>query len=161
MRPKSMATVVVPLRGTAARSSMPSDWLVTSASVRSGMISETVPTRVVLPTPKPPATTIFVEAAVRESLERAKSTERPFDQVPTFGVRRVLLDGRLHPDLAELDEVGEQHPDDPDGHRHERGDLGHRAAVADLEDAGEVRLHRAGAGRAEAAQGRLDGQLDA
>jgi hypothetical protein len=35
------------------------------------MISETVPTRVVLPTPKPPATTIFVDAAVRGSLERA------------------------------------------------------------------------------------------
>ena len=39
---------------------MPSDSLVTRASVRSGMISETVPTRVVLPTPKPPATTILV-----------------------------------------------------------------------------------------------------
>jgi hypothetical protein len=71
MRPKSIATVVVPLLGTAARSSMPSDWLVTSASVRSGMISETVPTRVVLPTPNPPATTIFVDAALRWSLERA------------------------------------------------------------------------------------------
>jgi len=45
--------------------------LVTRASVRSGSISETDPTKVVLPTPKPPATTIFVEAAEREALERA------------------------------------------------------------------------------------------
>ena len=36
--------------------------LVTIASVRSGMISETAPTNVVLPTPKPPEMTIFVEA---------------------------------------------------------------------------------------------------
>jgi hypothetical protein len=35
------------------------------ASVRSGMISETAPTKVVFPTPNPPATTIFVDAAPR------------------------------------------------------------------------------------------------
>ena len=65
IRPKSIATVVVDLRGTASRSSTPSDSLVTRASVRSGWISETDPTRVVLPTPKPPATTILVDAAAR------------------------------------------------------------------------------------------------
>jgi hypothetical protein len=32
------------------------------ASVRRGMISETAPTNVVLPTPKPPEMTIFVDA---------------------------------------------------------------------------------------------------
>lgn len=41
------------------------DRAVTLASVRSGMISETAPTNVVLPTPNPPAMTIFVEAASR------------------------------------------------------------------------------------------------
>ena len=63
-----MATVVVALVGTAARSSTPSDSLVTSASVRSGSISETAPTSVDLPTPKPPAMTILVDAAARWAL---------------------------------------------------------------------------------------------
>ena len=65
-----MATVVVDLPGTAARSSTPSDSLVTSASVRSGTISDTDPTRVVLPTPKPPAMTIFVDAAFARGASR-------------------------------------------------------------------------------------------
>src|SRR6476469_11057154 len=98
MRPKSIATVVVAFEGTAARSSTPSDSLVTSASVRRGMISETDPTRVVLPTPKPPATTIFVEAAVRLPLESTESTEGPFEEIEAFVVGGVLGQGRLHVD---------------------------------------------------------------
>ncbi len=50
---------------------MPSDASVMTASVVSGMISDTEPTNVVLPTPNPPATTIFVEVS---RLEPAKST---------------------------------------------------------------------------------------
>ncbi len=61
IRPKSMATVVVSLPGTLDGSSMPTPAAVISASVVSGVISEIAPTRVVLPTPKPPATTIFAE----------------------------------------------------------------------------------------------------
>src|SRR5215813_5357062 len=85
-RPKSIATVVVVLSGVWDRSSTPSDAEVITASVVSGVISDTEPTNVVLPTPKPPATTIFTEvmaesAATRESvLELAKSTEHPFQQ---------------------------------------------------------------------------------
>ena len=59
MRPKSIATVVVRLSGTAAVSSTPSDAAVMVSSVRSGGISETARTSVVLPTPKPPATRIL------------------------------------------------------------------------------------------------------
>src|SRR5882757_9598764 len=83
MRPKSMATVVVVLSPVWVRSSMPADALVMTASVRSGLISETAPTNVVLPTPKPPATTIFalvVERAAPPPLELPKSTEHPFEQ---------------------------------------------------------------------------------
>ncbi|CAM5540572.1 hypothetical protein SRIMM317S_01854 [Streptomyces rimosus subsp. rimosus] len=61
MRPKSIATVVVVLSWTWLRSSIPAEAEVITASVRSGLISETAPTNVVLPTPKPPATTIFAE----------------------------------------------------------------------------------------------------
>src|SRR5690606_42042088 len=54
IRPKSIATVVVDFIGMPVRLSMPALALVTNASVRSGTISETAPTNVVLPTPKPP-----------------------------------------------------------------------------------------------------------
>jgi hypothetical protein len=63
--PKSIATVVVRLSGVASSPSRPAEALVTSASVRSGMISETAPTNVVLPAPKPPEMTIFVDAVWR------------------------------------------------------------------------------------------------
>src|SRR3954454_20710664 len=108
-----MATVVVDLAGVWARSSTPTDSLVTRASVRSGTISETEPTRVVLPTPKPPAMTIFVEAEVRltpwEALESAESTEGPFEKVEAFVVGGVVLQGGLHVDEALLHEISEQH----------------------------------------------------
>src|SRR5215216_3734263 len=95
IRPKSMATVVVPLPGTLAGSSMPTPATVITASVVRGVISETAPTRVVLPTPNPPATTIFAEviATARRGYlwsEPAKSTQHPFQQfhpvlVPLLG----------------------------------------------------------------------------
>ncbi len=67
MRPKSIATVVVPLPGVASRPSTPAEAVVTMASVRNGMISETAPTNVVLPAPNPPAMTILVDTASRLS----------------------------------------------------------------------------------------------
>src|SRR5436190_7545091 len=85
MRPKSIATVVVSLLGTFDVSSTLAPAEVISASVVSGSISEIDPTRVVLPTPKPPAITIFAEVtslgctAARSEL--AKSTQHPFQQI--------------------------------------------------------------------------------
>src|SRR5688500_3498903 len=133
MRPKSMATVVVALVGTASRSSTPSDSLVTRASVRSGLISETEPTRVVLPTPKPPATTIFVDAEARPpALERAKSTEGPFDQIRALVSGRAFVQSCLRPHVPLLHEIAQQHADDADRHLHRGRDLRDRLAVADL-----------------------------
>src|SRR5262250_3551014 len=60
-RPKSIATVVVVLSGVCDRSSRPSLADVITASVVSGVISDTDPTNVVLPTPNPPATTILTD----------------------------------------------------------------------------------------------------
>src|SRR6266550_5924959 len=84
-RPKSIATVVVVLSGVCDRSSRPADTEVITASVVSGVISDTDPTNVVLPTPKPPATTILTEvmpesaATTGETVsELAKSTQYPF-----------------------------------------------------------------------------------
>lgn len=56
--------MVEDLAGTAAVSSTPMLASVITASVVSGGISETARTKVVLPTPKPPATTILVEVAL-------------------------------------------------------------------------------------------------
>src|SRR6478735_8815548 len=54
-----MATVVDDFCVAAPASSTPSDTFVIAASVVSGSISEIDPTNVVLPTAKPPATTIL------------------------------------------------------------------------------------------------------
>ena len=54
IRPKSMATVVLPFSGTRLASSWPRLAAVITASVVTGGISEMAPTRVVLPAPNPP-----------------------------------------------------------------------------------------------------------
>src|SRR6185295_14378565 len=96
MRPKSMATVVVVLPPVWVRSSIPADADVITASVRSGLISETAPTNVVLPTPKPPATTIFAEVVARPPpSELAKSTEHPFEQCHIRRAAGVVVAARL------------------------------------------------------------------
>src|SRR5450759_1577981 len=97
-----MATVVVVSSATCDRSSTPTLADVITASVVSGVISDTDPTKVVLPTPKPPATTILTDvmavspALPGAGLELAKSTEHPFEQVKIrTAVRMVDL---MHPD---------------------------------------------------------------
>jgi len=70
-----MATVVVVFSSVAfSGSTVLLAWVI-HASVLTGGISETVPTRVVFPTPKPPATTIFAEVTFgdRRSGELAKA----------------------------------------------------------------------------------------
>src|SRR4051794_27495226 len=157
-----MATVVVAFVGTAGRSSTPSDSLVTSASVRSGTISETEPTRVVLPTPKPPAMTIFVDAALRAALVGAKSTEGPLDEFDPLVLRRTLGDGGLHQDEALLHQVAEQDADDPDRHGRQRGDLRDRPPVAQLEDPqrGDSQVAVRARVAWSDAHGRLHGEID-
>src|SRR4029453_9244477 len=116
IRPKSIATVVVPLPGTLEESSTPAPAEVITASVVSGSISETAPTSVVLPTPKPPAMTIFAEvislgcAPARSAL--AKSTQHPFQQIhplrePRFG------SGAVQGQQSIGDHVRDQHSADP------------------------------------------------
>lgn len=56
MRPKSIATVVEDLDSMPSRLSVAALTWVSSSSVLSGAISLTAPTKVVLPTPNPPAT---------------------------------------------------------------------------------------------------------
>src|SRR3954452_2119275 len=98
MQPKSIATVVVRLPGTLVVSSMPAEAAVMSASVLSGLISEMLPTEVVLPTPNPPAMTILTGSGGRRrgvrpsSADCAETTDHPQQRVDVgrgVGVRQV------------------------------------------------------------------------
>src|SRR5436305_14036298 len=119
-RPKSMATVVVVLSGTWDRSSTPALASVITASVVSGTISETEPTKVVLPTPKPPATTILTDviapspALSLRGLELAKSTEHPFEQVEVGTALRVVE--LVHSDQPFHRHVGDEDSGNAQGH---------------------------------------------
>src|SRR5215831_10483816 len=111
-RPKSIATVVVVLSGTCDRSSTAALAAVMTASVVRGVISETDPTKVVLPTPKPPATTILTEVIAvspvlfRAGLELAKSTENPFEQVEIWAALGVVE--LVDPDQSLYRHVGDE-----------------------------------------------------
>src|SRR5689334_24428356 len=144
IRPKSMATVVVILPGTCRLSSTPTPAEVMMASVVSGVISETDPTSVVLPTPNPPAMTIFADvtrppAAGRcDMSEPAKSTQHPFQQFSAYRVGLVFQRGGLvHRDQAIGGHVGDDHSSHTERQLHACGDFGerlHTAAVAHSRD---------------------------
>src|SRR5918998_6362982 len=129
IRPKSMATVVVSLPGTLDASSTPTPAEVMTASVVSGSISETAPTSVVLPTPNPPATTIFAEvislgrAPARS--EPAKSTQHPLQQI--HPLREAFLgSGTVQRQQPVGDHVGDQDAGDPERQSVISRDLGQR-----------------------------------
>src|SRR6266567_495979 len=149
-RPKSIATVVVTLPGVAPRSSIPVLASVITASVVNGMISETEPTNVVLPTPKPPATTIFAEVAARPSGVRfdlsksTESTQHPFHQ---HEMLRDVVVGEcpVNADQALFGHVAQ----DNSGHTERNGqlgrDLGHRQRIpAQCADRPVLQLEQSG-----------------
>src|SRR6185437_621848 len=129
-------TVVVPLPGTFDGSSMPTPAVVMTASVVSGVISDTEPTSVVLPTPKPPAMTIFADVTRPGDgrwgvmSEPPKSTQHPLQQFRAHRVvffeRRRFIDG----DQSVSRHVRDQDPRDPERQLHPRGDLGERLQPA-------------------------------
>src|SRR5262245_29758971 len=158
MRPKSIATVVPVLVSTCPTLSTPRPSADLSASVRSGSISESAPTNVVLPTAKPPATTLFIAtgtgrargaAAKPDCCRRSESTDsikQPLEQRDI--VRRVLstdIDGHR----VRGYQVTHEHACDADRQQQARRDLGHRhRRLAQADDAprfGRGRpAHRAG-----------------
>src|ERR1035437_3748772 len=122
-----MATVVVVLSGVCDRSSRPSLAAVMTASVVSGVISDTEPTKVVLPTPKPPATTIFTDVMAASAtspgpaLELPKSTENPFEQVEVRAPVRVVH--LVDPDQTLDGHVGDEDACHAEWHPEHRGDF--------------------------------------
>src|SRR6202161_903557 len=136
-----MATVVVFLSGTCDRSSTSVDATVMTASVVSGVISDTEPTKVVLPTPKPPATTIFTDVIAdaspppcgRATLDLTESTKHPFEQVKVGTALRVVTLVNAHE--AVRAHVRDQDPSHSQRHPQHGRDLGHGAPVeAELQD---------------------------
>src|SRR5689334_13046428 len=109
IRPKSMATVVVVLRSTPVRSSTSTPTLVRTSSVCRGWISLTAPTRVVLPTPKPPA--IRILTAVGCCSEGSEAIDNRLEDAFVGSPRAV---GFVDRDEPLLQEVVEEHPHDPD-----------------------------------------------
>src|SRR6478736_143509 len=96
IQPKSMTTVVVDLLGVATTSSRLTLACVITTSVVNRTISNTEPTNVVLPTPNPPATTIFAEMVARAvPLELPKSTEHPLKQCHVWLSARGLVTAGL------------------------------------------------------------------
>src|SRR5215470_252827 len=169
IRPKSIATVVEVFRSdTPPASSMPTECSVIAASVDSGSMSEIDPMNVVLPTAKPPATTILTvvgaelgEAwegtgcapvpgawarsergnAIENTLQNAQRRRRVVGGV---GVRQAV-DG----DEVLVAEVADQDPGHPHGKVQVRRQLGDRHVVTgEFDDltafAGEQAVGRAG-----------------
>src|SRR5438874_13408862 len=126
-QPKSIATVVVVFPVASAGSSTPTDATVISASVVSGAISEIAPTVVVLPTAKPPATTIFTGtgglAPVRPLAERTESTDHSQNGRGVIGVHCVE---RVHLEVTGGAQVVHQDPGDVEVQVQPGGDLGYR-----------------------------------
>src|SRR5581483_5187311 len=127
MRPKSSATVVVLFAVPSRVRSISAVTSVSAASVVRGVISEMEPTKVVFPTPKPPATTILTGNGVVRALsrpvrsgagprdgnvpvpdvsERLKSIEHPFQQSDVGASVSVLHAMDLHESVG--DEIADQ-----------------------------------------------------
>src|SRR5215470_5860265 len=133
-RPKSIATVVVVLSGVCDRSSTPSLTDVMTASVVSGVISDTEPTNVVLPAPNPPATTILTDVMATSvstseaALELPKSTKHPFEKVEVGSAVYVVR--LVHPDQPFHRHVPDQHASNSQRHSQDRGNLRNGTPVA-------------------------------
>src|SRR5919201_5726596 len=116
IRPKSIATVVVVLSGTAAVSSTPTDSAVMSCSVVSGGISDTDPTKVVWPPPPPPATRTFSGMSCwpacvgdRGVSTRTESIQQPpEDRVAGYTVGADRL-RQMDREVAGVGQVADQH----------------------------------------------------
>ena len=118
--------------------STPAEASVTIASVRSGMISETAPTNVVLPAPNPPAMTIFVDVVAPPSecaSECFKATQRPSYEFVALIAGRTVGQRSMHPKVTGHNQIADQ--DARDAHRQIQPgrDFGDRRALdAQLDD---------------------------
>src|SRR5699024_714290 len=134
-RPKSIATVVVDLFGVPERSSTDTLASVIDASVVRGLISDTPPTSVVLPTPKPPATTIFADEVgpaaadvFASELNSPKATEHPFHELDTRPVPHTGA-RRMHQNQPQPGNVAHKHSNHTQRQLQQSRDLGNRPGI--------------------------------
>src|ERR1700751_2538678 len=91
--------------------STPVEASVSIASVRNGRISGTAPTNVVLPTPNPPAMTIFVEAWAPRSgcaSKCLKATQGPSYEFVALVAGGTLGQGSMHPKITGQHQIADQ-----------------------------------------------------
>src|SRR4051812_44376255 len=108
MRPKSSATVVVRLSSTPLRSSVRVLIALIISSVRSGWISLTEVTIVVLPTPKPPAMstlTAEVPSPGPPASEPPNAIEHRLQEIHVRHIRLVGRHWRAKQEIPSLDQV--------------------------------------------------------
>src|SRR6266700_4023341 len=151
IRPKSMATVVAFFCSTPRTSSTPTLTSVIVSSVVSGLISLTEPTRVVLPTPNPPTTTILTavaaEAGSASSRAGPTANSEPLESIhhrlEQFGIGDSGGAHRgAHLDRGILEQVGDQDGDHAERQLEVRRDLRHgQGVVAHAQDRRVLRLH--------------------
>src|SRR2546421_9730888 len=136
-QPKSIATVVAVLPVLGSKLSTPTDAAVISASVVSGAISEIAPTVVVLPTAKPPATTIFTGTGGlvpgRPLGERTESTDHSQNGRGVIGVHGIQ---GVDVEVAGGAQVVDQDPGDVEVQAQPGGELGHRHRLLAQQDDG-------------------------
>src|SRR5258708_26064791 len=114
IRPKSIATVVVVFRPTPLMSSTPTLRSLSVSSVRSGRISLIAPTRVVFPTPNPPAMRILDVAGTTSAAVPRSECLKSIQHLP----QQTLIGDRParrgeNADNPVLAQVAEQDPDHP------------------------------------------------
>src|SRR4051794_16662298 len=128
IRPKSIAPVVEVLRSdTPPASSTPTECSVSAASVRSGSMSEIEPMKVVLPTAKPPATTILtvvgataVAGAGVARSERGNAIENTLQNAERGSGVVIGGDRAVDAGVTLFDEVADQDPDNAHRQMHVR-----------------------------------------
>src|SRR6266498_5165354 len=131
IRPKSIATVVVVFCDRPVTSSTPTDRTLMLSSVVSGGISDSDPTKVVFPTPKPPATRTLSEisSSSAKRLGRVSAGAKSIDQPPEDRLAgpAVAVGAARHVDreVAGVGQVADQHLGDRDRHAQPDADLGH------------------------------------
>src|SRR5574341_972703 len=130
MRPKSIATVVGVFCSTPESSSTPTDSTLRFSAVITGGVSDSDPTKVVLPTPKPPATSTLREISCSSARRagRASAGAKSIDQPPEDRLARPAVVGRavgcVHREVAGAGQVADQYPGDRDGDPQPDADLG-------------------------------------
>src|SRR5690349_1004289 len=140
IRPKSSATVVVSLASTPARSSTCAPGALSGSSVRSGRISVTEPTSVVLPAPKPPATrSLMVTGTSDGPLARLEPAEAIGHLPENLWIGQLSgWSGVVHGDEPARPEVGEEDLDHVERQVEVGREVGHARGQAAQGQQGQV-----------------------